>query len=254
VLAEPVRTEIVYGQHAVSSVLERDPAGVLELWIAEARRDARAERLAAHAAQAGIAVHRAPRRTLDRLADGARHQGVVARYRATHVVPETDIGVLLAGVGPDTLLLVLDEVHDPHNLGACLRSAAAAGVDAVIVPRARAAALTGAARKVASGGAEAVPLVRVANIARALSALTEAGVRVVGADASASTSLYDEPLTGPLALVLGGEAKGLRRLTRERCDAMVHIPTSGAVASLNVSVAAGVILFETRRQRRAALA
>ncbi len=241
-------TELVHGLHAVGSLIEHDPAGVLELWILEARRDARAEGLAARAAALGIAVHRVPRRTLDRLAPGARHQGVLARHRATGHAAR-DLPWLLERIGPETLVLALDEVHDPHNLGACLRSAAAAGAHAVLVPTSRAVTLTAAARKVASGAAEVVPLVRVPNLARALAGLADAGVHVVGADARAPASLYDEALDGPLALVLGGEAKGLRRLTRERCAALVRIPISDTVESLNVSVAAGIALFEARRQR-----
>jgi 23S rRNA (guanosine2251-2'-O)-methyltransferase len=188
--------------------------------------------------------------SLDKLADGGRHQGVLAEVAARSGDPETQLEEALEAAGPTPLLLVLDGVQDPHNLGACLRSADAAGVAAVIAPRDRAAGLTPVVRKVAAGAAEAVPFVAVVNLARTLRELKERGLWLVGTDDSADKSLHDVDLTGPLALVMGSEGEGMRRLTRECCDQLVSIPMAGAVESLNVSVATGVVLFEAVRQRR----
>lgn len=242
---------LVFGRHAAASVLARDPAGVLELWLQEKRHDVASARLLEMAAREGIAVHRVARATLDRMVQGGRHQGVVLRYRAAAPLPARTLEEVLGALAGPPFLLLLDGVQDPHNLGACLRSADAAGVHAVIVPKDRAAGMTPVVRKVASGAAEAVPLVQVTNLARTLEDLARRGVFVVGAAGDAETLLYDADLSGPLALVLGGEEKGLRRLTRAHCDVLVRIPMAGAVSSLNVSVAAGVCLFEACRQRRA---
>jgi 23S rRNA (guanosine2251-2'-O)-methyltransferase len=201
------------------------------------------------ARSAGVAVQRAPRATLDRLGGGVRHQDVLASVRERPAPDERNLPELVALAGADALFLVLDGVTDPHNLGACLRSAAAAGVTAVVVPKDRSAPLNAAARKAAAGGAEIVPLVRVTNLARAMEALKQAGVWTVGLAGEASDDLYQRDLRGPLALVLGAEGEGMRRLTGERCDFLVRIPISERMESLNVSVAAGVCLFEARRQR-----
>ena len=214
----------------------------------DSRVDAFGRRIVARADAAGCALARVPRRTLARLVGEVAHQGVVARYRA---VERRGLGLaeLVDRVGERTLVLALDGVVDPHNLGACLRSADAAGAQALLVPRRRSAPLAAGARKAASGASETVPVVRTGNLANALDALGRAGVRILGADVNAPGSLFDCDLHGPLALVLGGEAHGLRRLTAERCDALVRIPMQGRVRSLNVSVAAGVCLFEILRQR-----
>jgi 23S rRNA (guanosine2251-2'-O)-methyltransferase len=195
-----------------------------------------------------------PRPTLDRLCEGAAHQGVVARVRARAALREPDLESLLDGLAEPPLLLVLDGVQDPHNVGACLRCADATGTHAVIVPRDRAAGLTPTVRKVSSGASESVPFVQVTNLARTLEALGERGIRRVGADEAAGAELFDTDLGGPLALVLGAEGRGLRRLTRERCDLLVRLPMLGAVESLNVSVAAGVCLYFARAGRRQAAA
>ncbi|NIR31174.1 MAG: 23S rRNA (guanosine(2251)-2'-O)-methyltransferase RlmB [Gammaproteobacteria bacterium] len=243
--------ELVYGWHTVGALCERDPAGVTEIWVQQGRHDPRSERVLALATRYGIAVHRASTRTLDRMAGGAHHQGVVAAYRAVSSgAPAPDLQEVLAKAPGPVLLLVLDGVQDPHNLGACLRTADAAGVNAVVIPRHRAANLTPGARKVAAGAAGSVPLHRVTNLARTLGELRAAGVRVVGAADDAADSLYEADLSGPIALVLGGEERGLRRLTREQCGALVRIPTAARTPTLNVSVAAGVCLFEALRQRR----
>ena len=219
------------------------------MWLQAGRNSvaARAARGAAEAA--GAPVHEVSRAALDALLPGCKHQGVAVRVVADSM-PDTRRRAL-EDLPADALLLVLDGVQDPHNLGACLRTAEAAGAHAVVVPRHRAVGLTPAVRKVACGAAERVPLVVVSNLARSLDALRAAGVEVVGADARARCSLYQAPLAGALALVLGGEARGLRRLTREHCARVVSIPMPAPAESLNVSVAAGVMLFEARRQRLA---
>jgi 23S rRNA (guanosine2251-2'-O)-methyltransferase len=202
------------------------------------------------AARSGIQVTTVDAAVLDKLAEGGRHQGVLAEVVARSGDPETQLEEALEAASGPPLLLVLDGVQDPHNLGACLRSADAAGVAAVIVPRDRAAGLTPVVRKVAAGAAETVPLVSVVNLARTIRELKERGIWLTGTDDSADKSLYDVDLKGPLAIVMGSEGEGMRRLTRECCDQLVSIPMGGAVESLNVSVAAGVVLFEAVRQRR----
>lgn len=231
--------------------MRRDLPGVRELWIQDGARDTSRERLAALAQSAGITVHRVPRRTLDAMLGEARHQGVVARYRRDSTATVTTIAELLGSLSEPALLLVLDGVEDPHNLGACLRSADAAGAQGVIVPRSRTCGLTAAVRKVACGAAETVPLLEVPNLARGLRELQESGVCIIGTAADAPASVYQADLSDHLALVLGGEQSGLRRLTREHCDQLVRIPMRGTVSSLNVSVSAAVCLFEARRQRLA---
>jgi 23S rRNA (guanosine2251-2'-O)-methyltransferase len=248
-----VADDVVYGQHAATAVLERDPARVLEIWLERDRHTAATRRARAVAERHGLALHEASRGELDRLAARGRHQGIVLRYRPRTGREAGDLGALLGAAGSSPLVLVLDEVQDPHNLGACLRSADAAGVTVVVVPRHRSAGLTPVVRQVAAGGAESVPLVVVPNVAQALEGLREAGLRVVGASQDGDRPWYQGRFDGPVALVLGGEARGLRRLTREGCDEVVAIPMAGAVSSLNVSVACGICLFEVRRQRAAAL-
>jgi 23S rRNA (guanosine2251-2'-O)-methyltransferase len=239
-----------YGFHAVRLLLQRSPGRVKQLYLAAGRPGGRAGELAALAQRAGIAVTEAGEEQLDRLAAGGRHQGAVAEIRPRGGDPETQLEEALESAAAPPLLLVLDGVQDPHNLGACLRSADAAGVAAVIAPRDRAAGLTPVVRKVAAGAAETVPFVSVVNLARTLRELKERGIWIVGLDADAEVGLHQADLAGPLAIVLGAEGSGLRRLTREHCDQLVSIPMAGSVESLNVSVAAGVVLFEAVRQRR----
>jgi len=242
--------EIALGPHAVEALLRRRPADVRRLVLAEPMaRGERGRHLLALAEAAGVPVELAPRRRLDELALGERHQGVLARHRPSRPWNEGRLPLLLEALEEPPLLLVLDGVQDPRNLGACLRSAEAAGAHAVVAPRDRAAGLTPAARKAAAGAAELLPLVQVTNLARCLRALQEQGLWLVGLEAGAPRTLYETDLTGPLALVLGGEGRGLRRLTRERCDLLAALPLRGAVASLNVSVAAGIALYEALRQR-----
>ena len=244
-------TATTYGIHSVRVMLTRSPQRIRRLLLASAREDARLAEIRALAQRAGVQVAPADVATLDKLADGGRHQGVVAELQAQAGDPETQLEQALEAAGASPLLLVLDGVQDPHNLGACLRSADAAGVAAVIAPRDRAAGLTPVARKVAAGAAESVPFVSVVNLARTLRDLKERGVWLVGTADDAGQTLYDVDLTGPTAIVLGSEGEGMRRLTRETCDQLVSIPMAGAVESLNVSVATGVVLYEAVRQRRA---
>jgi 23S rRNA (guanosine2251-2'-O)-methyltransferase len=240
-----------YGLHTVEGLIAANPVKIREITVAAGRHDRRLAGLIAAAEARGIAVHRLSGGELDRLLPGVRHQGVIATLvlQSSDGFREQDLAAFLAGLAGPPFLLILDGVQDPHNLGACLRTADAAGVQAVIVPRDRAAGITPVVRKVACGAAETVPVFTVTNLARSLRALKEAGVWIFGASDDADRTLYDTDLRGPLALVLGGEGKGLRRLTRELCDYLVAIPMAGRVESLNVSVAAGVLLFEARRQR-----
>lgn len=233
---------LVWGLHAVRETLQRAPERVLELWVLGGRADERMEAVLSLAREQGIASQSVRRETLDGMAEGGAHQGVVARLAPAAALDENDLDTLLDRLAGPPLLLVLDGVQDPHNVGACLRTADAAGVHAVIVPRDRAAGLTPAARKSAAGAAETVPLIRVVNLARCLRRLKERGIWLVGAEAGGA-SAFDADLAGPLALVLGGEGSGLRRLTRETCDLLISLPMKGSVESLNVSVAAGALLY-----------
>ena len=245
------RAELVFGVHAVRALVERDPAGILELWLQVRREPPSLRRALSVRAISDITVHRVARETIDRMVGPVGHQGVVARYRPSAGEPVPTLDRLLDRTPPPSLVVVLDEVQDPRNLGACMRCAAGAGADAVIVAKRRSASLTATARKAAAGAAEHLPLVSVTNLASTLERIAEAGLVVIGAAADAEQSLYDVDLVEPHAIVLGGEARGLRRLTREKCRRLVSIPLPGPVESLNVSVAAAVFLFEAVRQRSA---
>ena len=237
---------VVFGFHAILARLRADPSSVVELFVDETRHDARIRELASAAERAGVHVMRVPTKRLDGFYGGGRHQGVVARVaekRAADSLQE-----ILENV-ERPLLLVLDGVTDPHNLGACLRVANAAGAHAVIAPKDRAAGITPAVSKVASGAAEATPYLMVTNLARTLSEIKGRNVWVVGADERAGETLYEANLPGALAWVLGAEGQGMRRLTRDSCDLLVRIPMHGEVESLNVSVSAGICLFESVRRR-----
>jgi 23S rRNA (guanosine2251-2'-O)-methyltransferase len=242
-------TRLVVGFHAVTARLRQRPDSVRAIYVAGARHDARARDLLDRARAAGVTVHPVDERRLAELGRGERHQGVVAVVDAT--LPHVTLADLLEHPPEPPLLLVLDGVTDPHNLGACLRSADAFGAHAVVVPKDRAVGVNATVAKAASGAADTVPVVTVTNLARALRELKDAGVWIVGADAGGE-SLFDADVTGPIAWVLGAEGEGLRRLTREHCDRIVGIPLAGAVESLNVSVAAGICLYATRRARHAA--
>ena len=243
-------SEIIYGLHAVRHALQHSPHAVLEMWVQDGRQSAKDMGEILKAAAGSVSLQVVPRQTLDRLTGHARHQGIAARMRRGKFSTQ-DLDILLTTVTTELpLYLVLDGIQDPHNLGACLRTADGAGARAVIIPRDRAVGMTATVAKVASGAAETVPVVQVTNLARALRQLKEAGVWVVGASGDAEKSIYQTDLNRPLALVLGAEGKGLRENTRNHCDFLAHIPMAGAVASLNVSVAAAVCLYEAVRQQK----
>lgn len=241
--------EQVYGVHAVEALLRHHPRRVKQLWLAEGRQDPRVQTLVELATQQRISVGQRERRELDEWAEGV-HQGVVAEVSPSQVWGEAMLEELLDRHEGVPLLLVLDGVTDPHNLGACLRTADAAGALAVVVPKDKSATLNATVRKVACGAAEVMPLVAVTNLARTLEKLQRRGLWVVGTAGEADQEIYQQDLRGPLVLVMGAEGKGMRRLTREHCDFLVKLPMAGSVSSLNVSVAAGVCLFEALRQRR----
>jgi 23S rRNA (guanosine2251-2'-O)-methyltransferase len=241
--------EKIYGLHAVEALLRHHPKRVKQVWLAEGRSDPRVQVLVELAGQARVSVGQCERREMDAWVEGV-HQGVVADVSPSQVWGEAMLEELLDRAEGPPLLLVLDGVTDPHNLGACLRTADAAGALAVIVPKDKSATLNATVRKVACGAAEVVPLVAVTNLARSLEKLQQRGLWVVGTAGEAEQELYQQDLTGPTVLIMGAEGKGMRRLTREHCDYLVRLPMAGSVSSLNVSVATGVCLFEALRQRR----
>jgi 23S rRNA (guanosine2251-2'-O)-methyltransferase len=237
----------VFGFHAVLARLRADPSSVLEIYLDETRNDARAKDLAAAAERAKVHLMRVPTKRLDGFYGGGRHQGVVARIEVRNAADTLE--EVLEGI-EHPMLLVLDGVTDPHNLGACLRVANGAGAHAVVAPKDRAAGITPTVSKVASGAAESTPYVMVTNLARALAQLKERNIWIVGADERADKTLYEADLPESIAWVLGAEGEGMRRLTRESCDLLVRIPMRGEVGSLNVSVSAGLCLYESARRRR----
>jgi 23S rRNA (guanosine2251-2'-O)-methyltransferase len=244
-------SRILFGFHAVGVRLKTAPESVLEVHVDATRRDARMRHFVERAQQAGARLLDSDDARLARLAGTARHQGVVARVMplpARHSLDEVLDAAESAGSGP-ALVLVLDGVTDPHNLGACLRTADGAGAHAVVAPKDHAVGLNATVAKVASGAAETVPYLMVTNLARALGELQDRGLRVIGTSDDAPRTLYEADLSGPVALVLGAEGSGLRQLTRKTCDELVRIPMRGAVESLNVSVAAALCLYEAVRQR-----
>jgi 23S rRNA (guanosine2251-2'-O)-methyltransferase len=250
--------QYIYGIHAVDSLLRQNPKSVQRLWVQQGRDDKRIAALLELAQNQGVPVARQPRQGLDEMVS-ARHQGVVAETLNAPPVHgestqpnlwrEVDLLKVVEDKDGPVLILVLDGVTDPHNLGACLRSADAAGVDAVVVPKDRSADLSPTVRKVACGAAEVVPFVRVTNLSRTLKALQERGVWLYGTAGESEKSIYDSDLRISMALVMGAEGIGMRRLTREQCDYLVRLPMAGSVGSLNVSVATGICLFEAVRQR-----
>jgi 23S rRNA (guanosine2251-2'-O)-methyltransferase len=239
--------KVLFGFHAVGVRLKAAPASVIEVYFDASRRDARMRQFIARAQEAGVRLIEADGARLAKLAGSLGHQGVAARVETVQVAHSLDD--LLDEVQGPPLLLVLDGVTDPHNLGACLRVADGAGAHAVIAPKDHAVGINATVAKVASGAAETVPYFMVTNLARTLGELKERSIWVVGTSDDAPRTLYQADLKGPTALVLGAEGSGMRQLTRKTCDELVSIPMSGAVESLNVSVASGVCLYEARRQR-----
>lgn len=246
---EPGRSSsrLIYGFHAVLGKLRRDPEAVFEIYLSSQRQDARARDVLALVESQGVRLILSDADRLDGMVGTRRHQGVIARIDARQ--RELKLADVLEGLDEPALLLVLDGVQDPHNLGACLRVADAVGAHAVIAPKDRAVGLNATAIKVASGAADTVPYITVTNLARSLREMQEAGIWVVGAAGEAEKSVYEIDQKGPVAWVLGAEGDGLRRLTRDTCDELAKIPMLGTVESLNVSVASGICLFEARRQR-----
>ncbi|KFI09749.1 23S rRNA (guanosine(2251)-2'-O)-methyltransferase RlmB [Vibrio coralliilyticus] len=242
--------EFIYGIHAVKAVLAKEPERFVEAFVLKGRQDDRLMPILNELQMCGVSIQQMTRKTLDDKARGANHQGIMAKVKPAKQLNENDLDDIL-GQHSAPLLLVLDGVTDPHNLGACLRNADAAGVAAVIVPKDKSANITATVSKVACGAAETVPLVRVTNLARTMRALQEQGIWFVGTAGEATHDIYQAKLTGPLAIVMGAEGDGMRRLTRETCDDLIKIPMAGSVSSLNVSVASGVCLFEAVRQRLA---
>jgi len=249
------KSEITYGIHAVRHALKNASANVLEMWALENIKPAKKSTVAISeilelAKNAHVTVQFVANKTLDKLSHQANHQGVVIRRKVTDIDRKIDItSVLEMEDGEKALFLVLDGVQDPHNLGACLRTADAVGVRAVILPKDRAVGLNETVRKVACGAAENTPVVHVTNLSRALREMQDAGIWVIGTADESENTIYEEDLTLSIALVMGSEGQGLRQNTRKHCDKLVNIPMVGVVESLNVSVAAGVCLYEAQRQR-----
>jgi 23S rRNA (guanosine2251-2'-O)-methyltransferase len=241
---------ILFGFHAITVRLKTAPQSIIELHVESGRRDARMRQFVERAREAGARIVETDGARLDKLAGSPRHQGVVARVEAVPMPHSLDD--VVENIEGPPLLLVLDGVTDPHNLGACLRVADGAGAHAVVAPKDHAVGVNATVAKVASGAAETVPYLMVTNLARSLNELKEFDIRIVGTSDDAEATLYDLDLTQPVAFVLGAEGAGMRQLTRKTCDQLVRIPMAGAVESLNVSVAAAVCLYEAHRQRRVA--
>ncbi|ARP82452.1 23S rRNA (guanosine(2251)-2'-O)-methyltransferase RlmB [Bordetella genomosp. 8] len=241
-------TQVLAGFHAVVARLRHAPSSIKEIYVEASRRDKRMASLVEQAGQAGCKVHPVPVERLEGLARGTRHQGVVALAEPAQLA--ADIDDVLDVIEEPAFLLVLDGVTDPHNLGACLRTADAAGVHAVLAPRDRAVGLNATVQRVACGAADTVPYIMVTNLARSMRALKDRDVWLVGTDDQATTPMHGVDARRPMAWVMGAEGEGMRRLTRETCDELVHIPMLGSVESLNVSVASAVCLYETVRQRQ----
>ena len=240
--------EWLYGLHALEAVVAREPERLIELYVLKGRDDEKLRNIINQARRFGVAIQFCQRKVLDDKVKGEQHQGIVAKAKPGRVLDEKDLDEILEKQD-NPFILVLDGVTDPHNLGACLRSADAAGVHAMVVPKDKSANLTPTARKVACGAAETTPLIQVTNLARTLRQMQEAGVWVIGTAGEAEQLIYDVKLSGPMALVMGAEGKGMRRLTREVCDELIKLPMAGSVSSLNVSVATGICLYEIVRQR-----
>jgi 23S rRNA (guanosine2251-2'-O)-methyltransferase len=243
------KADILAGIHSVASALSQVPDQVSRLFVSKQAKNRRVFELVDIARTRAIPVEMLEREEIEKKSGFERSQDILAEFNPRNILAEKELPGILQESAGDTLLLVLDGIQDPHNLGACLRTASAAGVHAVILPKDRSAGMSPVVRRAAAGAAEIIPIVFVTNLARALKALKKAGVWLYGADDQAETSIYQANLTGPMALVMGSEGAGMRRLTSEVCDFQVRIPMTGAVSSLNVSVATGISLFEICRQR-----
>lgn len=243
------RQEFIFGLHSVQALLKSAPQRIKEIFVLQGRNDQRLQKILAAAQVNDIHCTAISRPKLDKMADDENHQGVVAVCTPGEMHDESFLFTLLAQLQEPAFLLILDGVTDPHNLGACMRTAEAAGVHAVIAPKDKSAGLNPVARKVACGAAEVLPYIPVTNLARTLTKLQDAGVWLFGAAGEAETSIYEAKFSGSIGILMGAEGDGLRRLTQVTCDHLIHIPMAGEVSSLNVSVATGVCLFEAVRQR-----
>lgn len=244
-----MKLDIVFGIHAVTTLLSRQPEKVTELWVAQSRSDKAIQHILKLADAQGIPVMETNKGLLNQKTDG-NHQGIIALRKPIEKFSERHLDDILDNIAGAPLILILDGVTDPHNLGACLRTADAAGVQLVIAPKDKSAPLNATVSKVACGAAEVVPYVQVTNLARTMQELQTRGIWITGTAGEAKQSVYQANFNGPTALVMGAEGKGMRRLTREHCDFLINIPMAGEVSSLNVSVATGVCLFEAVRQRQ----
>ncbi len=240
------KDEQVFGIRAVQQVFENDITRVMEVWV---KNDNKIDDLLQQATQHNIVIHTVEKKTLDKLTNNGRHQNIVINCKPLPIKNQDTLAEILAELTVPPFLIILDEIQDPHNLGACLRTSEASGVHAVIVPENRACKLTSTVRMVSTGAAESIPLIQVTNLARTMSWLKEQGIWLVGTDENSQASIFETKLTGPLALVLGSEGSGMRHLTKATCDMTASIPMFGKVKSLNISVAAGVCLYEAVRQR-----
>lgn len=245
-----MKLEPIYGLHAVTTLLERSPEQIMELWVLKGRVDARMQKVLNLAQELGLDVREADKGLLNQKTEEANHQGVIAWRKPKQNLTEKHLPDLLDNLQGTALILILDGVTDPHNLGACLRTADAAGAQLVLAPKDKSAPMNATVAKVACGAAEAVPYIQVTNLARTMTELKERGIWLIGTAGEAEKSLYEYDLTGPVAIVMGAEGQGMRRLTREHCDFLASLPMAGEVSSVNVSVATGICLFEAVRQRR----
>jgi 23S rRNA (guanosine2251-2'-O)-methyltransferase len=239
----------IFGIHAVQSALDYSPQKIHNAWIVETRQDSRLQKLGNNLSELGIQIIKTDRKALDKLSKGKNHQSIVVEVEMPHARTEDELKQAISQLSDPAFFLVMDHVQDPHNLGACLRTADAVGVQGVIVTKDQAAGITPTVCKVASGAAETVPVYQVTNLVRTLGWMKEQGVWVFGAAGEAEQTVYQADLSVPVAIVVGAEEKGMRRLTREQCDVLVKIPMAGQVDSLNVSVAAAVLMYEVVRQR-----
>lgn len=246
------RTEQIFGIHAVTQMLETSPDRVINVWIQEAINSELVQGLQNEFNKLGLSVQLTPRATMSRMTKNQNHQGVIIEVKPARKKTDRDLEEILEqNKENNSLYLILDSVQDPHNLGACIRTAAATGVTAIIIPKDRSASINETVRKVASGAVENVTVISVVNLVRAIKKIKEAGVWVVGADGDAEASIYDMNLTVPTAIIMGGEGKGMRESVMKECDYVASLPLLGPIESLNVSVATGVILYEVIRQRQA---
>lgn len=246
-----MKPEYTFGIHAVSALLENKPYRIQAVWVQTQSQNPRIKKIIDMATHHNIPIHEVAKHRLDNLVDGHKHQNIIAEMRDESTAPAPSLKTLLTHQAKP-LLLILDGIQDPHNLGACLRTANAFGVTAVLAPKERSAPLNAVVRKVAAGSAEYTPLLNVTNLARTIRELKEQGIWVVGTDVNATQTLHEVDYNMPIALVMGSETKGLRHLTKEHCDYLVRIPMFGEIQSLNVSVATGVCLYEIQRQRQLA--